>query len=382
MNETRTYADGYRAIFAEERDFLTFLKNIGNNAFWMKKKAKDLKLVVYEEGSRVMAELKDLYAKTGMDEGILVDTFHNTRLLLRVRGNYYPVRNCAVQSILNRVGISGPTLKKLDKDVYARILNACLKAAGGDVLIRVSEGKVSGVMSGDFHDYSVMDMEQVFLHTVRYLKDNFKDCTYVGGFYEHSMASSVWELSGESLMLEAYKKELALHGTSAVPDMKPVIRVATSDVGTSGANIYPMLSYDAGRSMIPLGGPLYLQHKNNAGLAQYDEQLGQIYGKYQVALEGIAKLLRIEISHPVSCMKGVMKKVGIPVRYRAEAAELFECQYGTDACTAHELYYGIAEVIYMMQCNGEPGSAVAAMEEKVARTLNLDWAAYDIPGGN
>lgn len=66
-------------------------------------------------------------------------------------------------------------------------------------------------MGGDCRDYAVLDMEQVFLHSVDYLTKNFKGYSYLVGFYEHDMASDLWELSGEDSLLDAYKKELALY---------------------------------------------------------------------------------------------------------------------------------------------------------------------------
>ena len=375
MNETMLYADGYSAGFTEESSFLEFIRKIKDNAFWVQKKAKDLKLIAYEkEGDKV----KEIQKKYDIKDEVLEDTTKNTALLLRTQKCCFPVRDCALQTILNRAGISGPILKKLSKDVYAKVVNSCLRAAGGNVLIRVSEGKVSSVMSGDLHDYSILDMDEVFAHAAEYFKKKYPGCTYLYGFYEHSLASAAWELSADSSFLQSYQKELLMAGKSMF-DLKPVIRVSTSDVGVCGANIYPMISYDAGRSLVPLGEPLYLQHKNRNGIGQFDEQLNQIYGKYQVAVEGIQKLLKIHISYPENCMKAVMKRVGISAKYRAEAVELFLCQFRQSDCTAHDLYYGIAEVIYMMQCEGESGSAIAAMEEKVARTLNLRWSDYDTP---
>ena len=120
--------------------------------------------------------MKERYADEGLDEEIITDTIVNTGLLLKVRNQYYPVRNCAIKSILDRAGISGAGLRRVEKSVYARILNDCLKAAKGEALLRISEGKVSAVLGGDCHDYAVLDMEQVFLHTVDYLIGNFKGC--------------------------------------------------------------------------------------------------------------------------------------------------------------------------------------------------------------
>ena len=75
-----------------------------------------------------------------------------------------------------------------------------------------------------------------------------------------------------------------------------------------------------------------------------------------------------------------MDRLGIPRKYEAEAVELFKAQYGEDPCTAHDIYYGISEVLYMLTCDGAEGSRIAKMEETIARALALNWSDYDVPG--
>ena len=63
-----------------------------------------------------------------------------------------------------------------------------------------------------------------------------------------------------------------------------------------------------------------------------------------------------------------------------EALEKFKATHSGGFCSAHDIYYGIAEVIFMMQCSGENGIKITQMEETVARALNVRWQDYDIPG--
>lgn len=379
MNETRVFKDNYCGVFCDQNEFLECLKRIGKNSFWERRKSRHLKLVPITEGSQMEKELKEQYADDGLDEEIITDTIINTGLLLKVRNQYYPVRACAIKTILDRAGIKGPGLKKVEKNVYARILNDCLKVAKGEALLRISEGKVSAVLGGDCHDYAVIDMEQIFLHSVEYLYANFKGCKYLGGFYEHDMVSALWELSGEDKLLEAYKDELQLHG-KAIEEMNPMVRITTSDTGAGGANIFPMLVAGKENTTINLGEPLRLAHRNGTKLSEFDDQLKMLYGKYQLATGNLIKLLKVDIQNPVNCMKGVMDKLGISRKYAAEAVELFVAQYGEDPCTAHDIYYGISEILYMLTCGGEEGSRIARMEETIARALSVNWTEFDIPG--
>ena len=179
MNEARMYADGFETMFAKQEDFMAFLKQIGRVSSWDRRRSKDLRLIAFEADSKIAGELQEQYDRNGQDPGILEDTLQNTGMLLKVKRQYYPVRSCAIQSILNRAGI------------YARILNDCLKVAKGDALLRFSAGKVSAVLGGDGHDYAVLDMEQIFAMSVEYLQKTFPGCSYLGGFYDHTRASAI-----------------------------------------------------------------------------------------------------------------------------------------------------------------------------------------------
>ena len=100
MNETNVFKDGYRAIFEEQDDFFSCLKRIGNNSFWKRRKAKNLRLVAITEGSPIAEEMREKYVKDGLDEDIILDTIVNTGLLLKDKSEYYPVRGCAMKLMI------------------------------------------------------------------------------------------------------------------------------------------------------------------------------------------------------------------------------------------------------------------------------------------
>lgn len=129
MNEAKVYADGFYKSFVRQEDFLEFLRGIGKNSSWIRKRTKDLRLAVMEKGSKMEDAMKAAYIIGGMEEDIIDDTIQSTGLVLKVKGLSYPVRDCAVNTILNRAAISGNALKKVERNVYARIINECLKVA-------------------------------------------------------------------------------------------------------------------------------------------------------------------------------------------------------------------------------------------------------------
>ena len=196
--------------------------------------------------------------------------------------------------------------------------------------------------------------------------------------------SAIWELSGEDELIQTYKDSMERHGIPAAA-LTPSVRLASSDVGISGANLYPQLLTGDGR-IIPLGNPLKLEHKNGASLEDFREKLSFLYSQYQNALKKLTVLLDVYIKYPVNTMTGVMKKLGIPKGLAFEAIDLFKHQFGTAPCSAHDIYYGISEVIFMVQTKadadskGTIGMKVMKMEETVMRALQIRWQDYDIPG--
>ena len=67
---------------------------------------------------------------------------------------------------------------------------------------------------------------------------------------------------------------------------------------------------------------------------KFEEQLKLTYGKYQLAVGKLSRLLMIPIYHPINCMVGVMKRLDVPKRYAMEAADMFKSQYGEDPCNS------------------------------------------------
>ena len=376
MNEAMVYADSFNEEFVEEGDFLSFLKARKDKTIWKKEASNNLKFeALVKDTSRTDAIVDD-YRLKGREE-VIEDTLDGTQLVLRAGKECIPVRNCAIKTILERARISGNALSKVDRKVFAKILNHCLKVADGQALLKVSDEKVSAVHGGDKSDYSILEMYELFSMTSDYLNVNFVDANYAGGFYDHSMSTAVWTLDGNDELVEAYKNLLAIHSVKC-RELKASVRLTTSDVGISGANLYPSLIVD-GRN-IPLGSPLKLEHKNGATMMDFEKKLSMLYSQYDLAIGKLKSLVSVNIKNPTNTMIGVMSKIGVPKKYGVPALEKFNAIHGNGMCTAHDIYYGIAESVFLMQCAGENGVRVTQMEEIVARALNVKWHEFDIPG--
>ena len=181
--------------------------------------------------------------------------------------------------------------------------------ATGDSRIRIADSKVSAVHGGDPKDYAVMEMLPLFEHVCDYVNQEFPGNHFVTAHFDHMMATAIWRLDGQAdKLLDTYRREVAAKGLN--PDgIVPALRFTTSDVGMSGANLYPIFLNGNGDRIIPLGYPIKTDHRNGVDLDYFDKQLALLYARYCASIDAQIKLLDIEIQYPATTMLGVLKNV-------------------------------------------------------------------------
>ncbi len=378
MSETMCYADNFSRTFGEQQECLQFLREREENASWRSIPTREVRFEAIDEGSTSGKVLCDWYRLMGK-EGILQDTMANTRLLLRAEDTLYPVRSCALSTILSRARISGHALSKVSKPVLAQILNHCVSVASGNALLRLSDEKVSAMHGGDESEYAVLEIPELFQAVTDQLEADFGRCRFISGHYEHAMMTAIWSFPNNRELVEAYEETAQKHGVSA-GQFVPALRFSTSDVGISGANLYPMLMEEKSGRSITLGSALCLEHSNRASIADFKKQLSLLYPKYGDAIARLGKLMETGIDYPYNTMLRVMKRIGVTKRLAYRAAELWQAQNGERPCTAYDLYLGICEAEFLLQCDGASAPRVAQMEENISRALKVRWEDYDYAG--
>lgn len=334
MNE-RVFADNYRKSFRVEEEFLNFLQRREDNSWWRKVKSNDVRFFALDGDHHIAKELREKLGNAGKHE-VFQDTMENTRLYMRVNEERFLVRNCAVKTILERAKVSGNALNKVERNIFAMILNYCMEVASGDALMRFSEDKISDIHGGDASDYSVLDMPELLAMTAEYLQDNFSGYVFAGASYDHSIVSALWSIE-DALLLDTYKKCLEENGMPS-EKLQLGLRLTSSDTGLSGANLYPMMFIGSEGKCVPLGSPLKLEHKNKANLLKFEEMLNLLYGQYNKALGGIQRMMTIYLNHPVNAMLGVMKKLGVSKKHAYLIVEDFKVRTGGGPCSVYEAY--------------------------------------------
>lgn len=379
MTESKVFTDNFSRSFSESGDFFQFLSARQARSKWMTAPSKELRFEPVERGSTLGNLYMQIYDHNG-DAEVLEDTMENTSLLLKVDGKDYPVRSCAIKTVLERARISGHALNKVSKTVFAEILNYCMGVASGDSLIKIADEKVSAVHGGDPKDYTVMEMLPLFKATSDFLNREYPGNTFMTAHFDHSIATAIWRLDGQAdNLLDTYHREIAAKGLQT-EKMVPALRFSTSDVGMSGANLYPIFLVGAESRIVPLGYSIRTEHKNGVDMQYFEEQLRLVYAQFEKALDKQVQLMNIEIRYPVTTLMRVLKRIKAPKKASYETMDYFVAIHGDSPCTAYELFMQMSDVIFSAQCDGASGLRIAQLEEIVSRALNVNWHEYDHPG--
>ena len=198
--------------------------------------------------------------------------------------------------------------------------------------------------------------------------------------FDHSIATAIWRLDGQAdNLLDTYHREITAKGLQT-EKMVPALRFSTSDVGMSGANLYPIFLVGAESRIVPLGYSIRTEHKNGVDMQYFEEQLRLVYAQFEKALDKQVQLMNIEIRYPVTTLMRVLKRIKAPKKASYEAMDYFVAIHGDSPCTAYELFMQMSDVIFSAQCDGASGLRIAQLEEIVSRALNVNWHEYDHPG--
>lgn len=309
MTDQKIYADNFRCTFDDPGDFIQFLKERKENSRWMTAPSRNLVFESLEKNTQMGELYLKLYDHDGRAE-IIADTMENTSLLLKVNGETYPVRSCAIKSILERARISGHALNKVSKSIFTQILNYCMDVASGDSLIKVADDKVSAVHGGDPKDYAILEILPLVQCVRSILDRDFAGNHFLTANFDHSIVTAIWSLDGQANeLMETYRQAVAEKGVTEAMSARPGLRFTTSDVGVSAANLYPILLLGGSNRIIPLGDPLKLDHKNGADLDAFASSMDQLYACFKESIERQQQLLDVEIRYPYTTMLGVLKRI-------------------------------------------------------------------------
>lgn len=366
------YKDDFEKTFSDEQSFHEYLDEIEQRGAWMRVPSKSMKVLTVEKAQDACTPVANMDM-----EALTNDTKEHTGLLLKLPDGIYQLGTTAIKTLKGRARIDGNALSDVDKNVLADILNKCLRVSKGKALVRFCEGKIRAVLSGDEKDYSILSMPEVYMVSSAYINGDYEKAAFKMGYADHSRTVAIWDVEDER-MSNAYQELLEQYGKQTREKLKASVRITTSDVGASGANIFYALTGES--QMVILGEALKVKHKECSTIEDFEDNIKSIFDYYKEVLRDVLRLCHIHINYLANAMAGVMAKSGFSKKLIAETVESYKAAAGDKPCSAYEVYCGICEVVSIARQGGESERNLLRLEEKIAKCISRRWHEYDIPG--
>ena len=313
-----------------------------------------------------------------VSEDAIADTADHLGLAIQVGGRFYPLRDTAYKSLLDRAKINGTALPKLSRDRLAEVLNSCLALHKDDALLLIRDEKVSAAHSGDTRDYSVLEIDQLLDALQKKMDQRVPGNVFTNGYSDHAITSASWSLPDQkNELLGTYQKLLTAQGHGAVAaKLTPGIRFSTSDTGMASAKVAALLL--GMQYPIHIGGIVAVEHRRQTKVSDFNDSLDMLFAQFGDSIAQLSKLLTIDLEYPVNTMTAVCKALKLPKKASMEAIAMFEMTVGDGMATAHDVFMAIQEVPFILKTNGASESKLLMLQESMARALTLRWTDYDL----
>ena len=367
--------DSYHTQFSEFPDLLRYHERIRADSRWERTEVKKLEVAALDKASPLFSDTTSFDPCVSRDA--IEDTAENLKLAIKLRDKFFPLRDTAYKSLLDRAKISGTALPKLSREKLADVLNSCLALHRDSALLLIRDEKVAAAHSGDAMDYSVLDIDQLLDGLQNKMDERFPGNRFSSGYVDHSITSASWTLPGQrERLLDKYMKLLAAEGkASMAAKLMPGIRFSTSDTATSSAKVSALLV--GLQCPIHIGGIIAVKHRQQSKVLDFVESLDMLFAQFEDSVARLGSLLNVYLDHPVNAMTAVCKRLSLPKKASMEAISMFEMAVGSDTATAHDVFMAMQEISFIRKTEGASESKLLELQEKMARALTIHWRDYD-----
>ena len=371
----KSCCDSYHTQFSAFPDMLSYHEKIRTDSRWERTEVKNLEVAALDKASPLFNDTTSFDSSVSRDA--IEDTAENLKLAIKVKDKFFPLRDTAYKSLLDRAKVGGSALPKLPREKLAELINSCLALQKDSALLLVRDEKVSAAHSGDTRDYSVLEIDQLLDGLQSKMDERFPGNQFSGGYVDHSITSASWTLPDQKTeLLDTYTKLLAAEGKTAMAaKLMPGIRFSTSDTGVASAKVSALLV--GLQYPIHIGGMISVEHRRQSKVPDFVESLDMLFAQFGDSVARLSGLLSIHLDHPVNAMTAICKRLALPKKAAMEAIDMFEMAIGEDSATAHDVFVAMQEIPFILKTQGTPESKLLALQENMARALTLKWRDYD-----
>lgn len=251
------------------------------------------------------------------------------------------------------------------------VFNECLRAWHTSMTPVTADGMVRYVGSDDYVYLPIPELLETLEKEGRKL---FPALAFSGAMVSHSFVKFTYKLNDTKLEREIAR---VLSGVGYTGSMNPMLVFVTSNIGLSGANLYPVVELDHG-AVMELQQPLTLEHKGQASLQKFSDNIGKLAAAYAGLPARLQELADTGIAHPAQCYRNVAAKAGVPVSVYTDGAADFEEVYG-EMATFLDLYSEMALRLqgYFLEKEVKGAARIKMLNNLGSRFLSGDLKLFD-----
>lgn len=399
-NTNELFRDSAVVYWEDPDDMLAFFDEQAETDVWFEAKTGDMEVIPFDIPllkPLFTEELRNKNKPLQGSEEAQDDTLCNepgtggSGLAVSIGNKTYLLRNTGLDTLIYRARMDCKGTRKVyeqsaSKNNFCIAMNIFMRAVNSKTLCLYRNDKLTaanGIDSGRV--YGILPTNELLRELFAVLDNSFAGAEFMGGTFTHEMTTARWQLPKQKdALLKNYIDELRnMRSALAYDDrMMPCICFRTSDVGASSATVDAVIRGTGFE--IDIGNAISLEHRSGNTPAHFGENCGMLFAKFEEHVARLQNLLHVPIYHPVGCMMNVANRVDLPKRMTIEAINQFMSMRPDGmAATAHDCFWGLNEILVMMDANGQINSSSRSkIAEKICRTLALKWEDYDYELGN
>ena len=303
----KSCCDSYHTQFSDFSTMLSYHEQVRKSSLWERTEVKKLQVAALDKTSPLYQDTDSFDPSVSRDA--VEDTAENLKLAIKLRDKFFPLRDTAYKSLLDRAKIGGSALPKLSREKLADVINSCLALHKDSALLLIRDEKVSAAHSGDSRDYSVLEIDQLLDGLQSKMDERFPGNQFSAGYVDHAITSASWTLpSQREELLDTYIKLLAAEGKSSMAaKLMPGIRFSTSDTGMASAKVSALLV--GLQYPIHIGGIIAVEHRRQSKVPDFIGSLDMLFAQFGDSVAKLTSLLSVHLDHPVNAMTAVCKRL-------------------------------------------------------------------------
>jgi hypothetical protein len=367
--------DAYSTTFASMPLMMDYHETQTQQSQWQRKQVNRLFVAPLDETAPLYGDIARF--GIGVSQDAVEDTAQNLGLAVKVDGAYYPLRDTAYKSLLDRAKINGTALPKLSREKLSEVLNSCFELHSNDALLLIRDEKVAAVHSGDPKDYSILPISELLGVLQTKLDERFSENQFESGYTDHALTSvSFLCPKQKEELLESYEKALTALGRSTIAaKLTPGVRFTTSDVGLACAKVSGLLL--GLQTPIQIGDMISVEHRWQKTTSDFAGAMDKLFARFGDFIGKLERLTAIHLDYPVNAMINICQKQKMPKKAAMEAVSMFESSYGGGMATAHDVFMALQEISFILKTEHVPQSKRFEVDEQLARTVTFRWPDYD-----